>query len=405
MRCVSSFLLFVALMLVASPSQLRQSYLFNYKLRTVVIDAGHGGHDAGCHGTSAYEKHVTLAVALKLGALIEKNLPGTKVVYTRKTDEFIELHERANIANHANADLFISIHCNANKNTAAFGTESWTMGLHKTEGNLEVAKRENSAILHEKDYLEKYDGFDPNSPEAYIVFSLNQNAFINQSLLLASKIESEFQEDKRSSRGVKQAGFLVLWRTVMPSVLIETGFLTNKTEEKYLASEAGQNECARSVFDAVLTYKSKMESTVNGMFDENDRTLTGNPEGANEAPIAVNDIAKKDTLKDKSVSNEALKLEKDKQPIEASIKPLNGITYRLQLAASSKQIDVKSNPYNKAQNLVCEKDAAGTYRVLTPHFNTLDEAKAVRGDLQRAGFKDAFIVEYINGLRTKALYQ
>lgn len=408
MRRVCSFLLFAALVLLASPSQLRQSYLFNYKLRTVVIDAGHGGHDAGCHGSSAYEKNVTLAVALKLGALIEKNLPGTKVIYTRKTDEFIELHERANIANRNNADLFISIHCNANKNAEAYGTESWTMGLHKTEGNLEVAKRENSAILKEKDYLEKYDGFDPNSPEAYIIFSLNQNAFINQSLLLASNVEHEFQNDKRSSRGVKQAGFLVLWRTVMPSILIETGFLTNRSEEKYLNSEAGQNECARSVFDAVVKYKSKMENTVNGMFNENDRTLTGNPEMANDMPIATNNVIKKDTLKetpnDKSVSNEALKLEKEKQPTEASTKALTGTTYRLQLAASSKQIDVKSNPYNKVTNIVCEKDASGTYRVLTPHLDTIEAAKAVRADLQKAGFKDAFIVEYVNGLRTKALY-
>ena len=170
MRRLCSLCLLLALLLVPFKSQLHKSYLFNYHMRTIVIDAGHGGHDAGCHGTSAYEKNVTLAVALKLGALIEKNLPGTKVVYTRRTDVFIELNERAMIANRNNADLFISIHCNANKNTSAYGTESWTMGLHKTEGNLEVAKRENSSILYEKDYLEKYDGFDPNSPEAYIVF-------------------------------------------------------------------------------------------------------------------------------------------------------------------------------------------------------------------------------------------
>ena len=389
-------------MLWSKPSELRQSYLFNYKIRTVVIDPGHGGHDGGCHGASAHEKHVTLAIAKKLGALIEKNIPGTNVVYTRTTDVFIGLDERAAIANKAAADLFISIHCNANKNTAAYGTETWTMGLHKSEGNLEVAKRENSAILHEKDYLEKYDGFDPNSPEAYIVFSLNQSAFINQSLLLASKIEEEFREDKRVSRGVKQAGFLVLWRTVMPSVLIETGFLTNKEEEKYLASEAGQNECARSVFDAVVTYKAKMENSVNGMFNDSDRTLTGDVEIAREAPIAENTVVKKEATPEKSVSNEVPKPKSETAQADASTNPFTGTTYRLQVAASSKRVDVKGNPYNKA-SLVCENDN-GTYRVLSQHVKSIDEAKTLRKELVNKGFKDAFIVEYVNGIRTKALY-
>ena len=403
MRRFPFLFLLVAMLLWSTPSQLRQSYLFNYKIRTVVIDPGHGGHDAGCHGASAHEKHVTLAIAKKLGALIEKNIPGTKVVYTRTTDVFIGLDERAAIANKAGADLFISIHCNANKNTAAYGTETWTMGLHKSEGNLEVAKRENSAILHEKDYLEKYDGFDPSSPEAYIVFSLNQSAFIDQSLLLASKIEEEFRKDKRVSRGVKQAGFLVLWRTVMPSVLIETGFLTNREEEKYLASEAGQNECARSVFDAVVAYKAKMENSVNGMFNDDDRTLTGDVKIANEAPIAENAVAKKDTTPEKSVSNEHLKLKSETPQADASTNPFSGTTYRLQVAASLKHVDVKTNPYNKS-TFVCEKDDNGTYRVLTQPVKSMDDAKALRAELVRKGFKDAFIVEYVNGLRTKALY-
>jgi N-acetylmuramoyl-L-alanine amidase len=196
-----------------------------YVLKTVVIDAGHGGHDHGCSGSSNKEKTVALNLALKLGALIEKNYPDVKVVYTRKTDVFVELYERAAIANRNNADLFICIHCNANPSSSPSGTETYVMGLHKTEANLNVAKRENDVILMEDDYSQHYDGFDPNNPASHIIFSLNQHAFMEQSILFASSVEKYFKTNSnRSSRGVKQAGFLVLWKTAMPSVLIETGF-------------------------------------------------------------------------------------------------------------------------------------------------------------------------------------
>jgi N-acetylmuramoyl-L-alanine amidase len=163
------------------------------------------------------------------------------------------------IANRNNADLFISIHCNANKSTSPYGTETWLMGLHKSEGNLEVSKRENDVILMEDDYQQNYDGFDPNSPEGYIILSMNQNAHLDQSIDLASKIEDEFREDGRTSRGVKQAGFLVLWRTTMPAILIETGFLTNREEEKYLNSDKGQGEIVQSVLTAIRAYKAEVE--------------------------------------------------------------------------------------------------------------------------------------------------
>ncbi|HRF75775.1 MAG TPA: N-acetylmuramoyl-L-alanine amidase [Chitinophagales bacterium] len=208
-----------------------------YKLKTVVIDPGHGGHDHGCSGSKNNEKTVALNLSLKLGELIEKNYPDVKVVYTRKTDVFIELHERAAIANRNNADLFICIHCNANPSSSPFGTETYVMGLHKTEANLNVAKRENDVILLEDNYNQHYDGFDPSNPASHIIFSLNQHAFMEQSILFASSVEKYMKSHaKRSSRGVKQAGFLVLWKTGMPSVLIETGFLTNANEEKFLGS-------------------------------------------------------------------------------------------------------------------------------------------------------------------------
>ena len=231
-----------------------------FRLRTVVIDAGHGGKDPGCHGKSAKEAEIALKVALELGSLIEKNVPDVKVVYTRKTDVFVELHDRAGIANKNNADLFISIHCNSG-NSSAFGTETYTMGLHTSDGNLRVAKRENSVILQEDNYKEKYDGFDPNSAQGHILFSLYQNAYINNSLRFAGHVEEEFKKRVgRSSRGVKQAGLLVLWKSAMPSALIEVGFLTNAAEEKYLNDKSGQTYIASGIYRAFKTYKQEIEA-------------------------------------------------------------------------------------------------------------------------------------------------
>jgi len=232
----------------------------HYTLKTVVIDPGHGGKDDGASGRKAKEKDIVLAIALKLGTYIEENFPDVKVIYTRSTDVFVPLNERAEIANKNKADLFISIHCNGNKNTRAYGTETYTMGLHKTDGNLEVAKMENSAILFEEDYSTKYEGFDPNSAESYIIFSFLQNAFLEQSLNYASFVETEFETRAlRKSRGVKQAGFLVLWKTTMPSVLVETGFITNPQEERYLTSREGQEYIASAIYRAFKNYKNMVD--------------------------------------------------------------------------------------------------------------------------------------------------
>ena len=210
-----------------------------YRIKTVVIDPGHGGHDPGCLGPNSKEKHIALSVALKLGKKLKEHYPNMEVIYTRQTDKFVELHERAAIANRSDADVFICIHANAAV-PAAFGTETFVMGLHKSAGNLEVAKRENSAILMEDDYETNYNGFDPNSDEANIIFSLYQNTFLDQSILLAQNVQKEFADYAgRYNRGVKQAGLLVLWRTTMPAVLIEAGFITNNSEETYLLVQEG----------------------------------------------------------------------------------------------------------------------------------------------------------------------
>lgn len=233
-----------------------------FKIKKIVIDAGHGGDDPGCVINGFSEKNITLSIALKLGNYIEKNLKDVEVIYTRKDDSFVELRQRAEIANSAKADLFISIHCNSNPSSAPFGVETYVMGNHRSKANLEVAQKENASILLEDDYLKKYDGFDPNSTEAYIIFSLYQNAFLEQSLSLASKVQKQLRDRaSRFDRGIKQAGFLVLFKTTMPSILVETGFLSNSFERTFISSVKGQEYIASAIYRAFKEYKSGVEST------------------------------------------------------------------------------------------------------------------------------------------------
>lgn len=259
-RSGSAMGLVFAFVILTSFMPNHKAEVHTYKVKTVVIDAGHGGKDPGCHGASNNEKAITLKVALQLGKMIETYMKDVKVIYTRESDKFIELNERAGMANRNKADVFISIHCNSVGSKTIKGSETYVMGTHKNESNLEVAKRENSVILQEKNYLEKYDGFDPNSPLQHIFFANLQSVHQARSLQLAESIEKQFVKKKgRNSRGVKQAGFLVLWRTAMPSVLIEIGYLTNKTDEKYIGSEAGQTFIAKSVYKAFRDFKLEME--------------------------------------------------------------------------------------------------------------------------------------------------
>jgi N-acetylmuramoyl-L-alanine amidase len=229
-------------------------------IRTIIIDAGHGGKDPGCVAHSGvYEKDIALDIALKLGKLIEDSIKGVKVIYTRKSDKFIELYQRAAIANQSNADIFVSIHCNYNPVSTLHGFESYIMGTHKTAANLEVSKRENESILLEKDYNKnsEYDGFDPNSAESDIIFSLYQNAFMDQSARLASNVHEAVKKHKvLHTKEVKQAGFLVLWKTAMPSILIETGFLSNPSDLNLLSSEDGRKNLSHSLMIGFRNYRN-----------------------------------------------------------------------------------------------------------------------------------------------------
>ena len=231
------------------------------KFKTVVIDPGHGGRDPGAVGKNCKEKDIVLDVALKLGGYINKYLPKVKVVYTRKTDVFVPLNKRAEIANRNDADLFVSIHANYIGVSNIYGAETFVLGLHRTEENLKVAKKENAVITLEEDYTTKYEGFDPNSTESYIIFELMQNVYLDQSIHMASLVQDQFQHRVgRRDRGVKQAGFLVLRKTAMPGILVELGFISNRNEEKYMISEKGQSYLASALFRSVRDYKNEFEA-------------------------------------------------------------------------------------------------------------------------------------------------
>jgi N-acetylmuramoyl-L-alanine amidase len=387
---VKRSILFVALFITCCSSYLYAQTSADYKFKTIVLDAGHGGHDTGCRGAYSYEKDVTLAIIKKLGELIKKAYPDIKVIYTRETDTFVELYERANIANRNHADLFISIHCNATKSLTAYGTETWLMGLHKSEGNLDVSRRENDVILLEENYEAHYDGFDPNSPEGYIILSMNQNAHINQSINLASKVENEFSKDNRQSRGVKQAGFLVLWRTTMPSILIETGFLTNRQEEKYLTSESGRNEIAQSVLKAIVEYKAEVEG------DFSQLKLVRDEENGDNNLIA--DTSGKIYVK------QAEHLDSVNKTIEKgsndSISKTNaGTIFKVQITASENLISIKDPRFGGIQDITIDKNDKGINRYVIGNYSSFQDCQNRLAVLRKKGYKDAFIVAYKEGNR------
>ena len=257
-------LIFIFFLNIMSFCAYSQSNVFK-----VTLDAGHGDHDFGAVYSGRVEKNIALAIVLKVGKILELN-PNVDVIYTRKTDVFIDLVERANIANRANSNIFVSIHCNANKNTTADGTETYVMGLSKVASNLEAAKKENSVITLEKDYKRKYEGYDPNSPESMIGMTLMQEEYLDNSISLASKIEENFEKLGKKLRhgGVKQAPFMVLHKAYMPRVLVETGFVSNPTEGDLLNSEAGQNDIAEAIAQAILSYKREYFGNGNSDADE-----------------------------------------------------------------------------------------------------------------------------------------
>ena len=322
------------------------------KIQTVVIDAGHGGKDTGALGKVTTEKALNLAVALKFGNYIKENLPDVKVIYTRNKDKFVELSERAAIANRNNADVFISIHCNSTEvANSASGAETFVMGESKNEKNLAVAKKENAAILLE-DNTDAYNNFDPNSTEAYILFSLSQSLYQSQSLNLADKVQKQFASKGRNDRGVQQAGFLVLWKTSMPSILVELGFINNVKEEQFLNSEKGQTQMALSLYRAFEEYKREFEA-------ENSSTV--------QSVVSEND----------SIGN---------------------TYFTVQFASRDKKVA----DTDKAFSGVKEVDAYeynGAFRYVSGRFTSKDAATKRQAEVRALGYKDAFVIAFVNGER------
>jgi N-acetylmuramoyl-L-alanine amidase len=332
-------------------------------VKIVVIDPGHGGHDVGCLGSSSKEKEIALSISLKLGKFIEDNFKDVKVIYTRKTDVFVELHERAKIANDNNADLFICVHANANNNKDAYGSETFIMGLHKSDANLNVAKRENSSILMEENYEIKYEGFDLNSDESYIALSLMQSAFLENSANFAHKIQTEFEKIGRKNRGVKQAGFLVLYRTTMPSVLIETGFLTNKEEEKYLMQETNQITVANAIFEAFSSYKKEV-----------DKRFTPTVNNTNNTTINETVIKNNESVEE------------------------NSLVYRVQVVSSSKRIPLQAKNFN-GFDVLFEYEANGLYKYAVGASKNMEEIAKTQSLAKEKGYNDAFVVAFYNNKR------
>lgn len=330
-------------------------------IKTVVIDAGHGGKDPGCHGASANEKTVCLSIALKLGEMIKKKYPGIKVVYTRDKDVFVELDERANIANKAKADLFICIHANSASPTA-YGAETYVLGLHRTESQQKVAERENSTIYLEDDKGEKYKDFDM-SPDAIIARQIQLSVFLDQSISFADKLQKEFTKLGRYDRGVKQAGFLVLYKTTMPSVLIETGFLTNPSEEKFLGDTTGQRKMASSMFTAFEKYKFELEGI------DGKTTLT------NGTVVAV-----------KTDENQIPAEEKDK------------VIFRVQIETSESKIATTSAKFKGLKVYEYKQDNLYKYTVGS-FLGDFAAANKYKAEMREQGFQHAFVVAFMNGER------
>lgn len=350
------------------------SILAQNKTFTVVLDPGHGGKDPGTIGTKRYktifEKDIVLSVALKVGALLEKEMPDVKVIYTRKTDVFVELHKRGEIANKADADLFISIHINAATPTAK-GTETFVLGVHRNESNLAVAKMENDVILMESNY-EKHYAYNPNDPSSIISLTLMQEDFLDQSIRMAKILEKSFTDiGNRNSKGVKQAGFVVLHQSYMPAILTEIGFLSNKEEEDFLRTEDGQNKIAQSMFGAIKKYKSELDH------NNNDPSKIEIIEAENQVESTEQAIDKTETIP----------VVKENQRI------YEGVIFKVQIASSKNNLDTKASNFKGLEGV--ERVKTGDhYKYYLGKTSDYDEILVLRERAISKGYSDCFIVAF-----------
>lgn len=352
----------------------------------LVLDAGHGGRDPGAVGRISKEKDINLSVVRMLGDLIEKNLPDVKVKYTRKTDVFIALEDRAAVANNNHADMFISIHVNAAKSKSAYGAETYTLGLAKTKSNLDVAMTENSVILLEDDYQTRYLGFDPSSVDSYIMFEFMMDKYLDNSIAFATHIQNQFTgAAKRYDRGVRQAGFWVLHRSACPSVLIELGFISNYTEELYLASTGGQRELAQAIYDAFVKYKQNHDRKLgyannNG---NNDHSLNQKIVGSQAERSNVSEMNNGQTAIESSTSSSTSSSSSVQQvPI-----------FKIQIQASATPIKLNDASFKDLKNVSFYKEG-GLFKYTVGNETDYSKINKMRREIA-AKFPDAFVIAFV----------
>ncbi len=408
--------------------QSSQLFAIDRPVRTVLIDPGHGGKDPGAVGRRNMEKDIVLSVSLKLGELINQYMPEVNVVFTRKTDVFIGLNERANIANRNNADLFISIHCNGAGNRSAIGSETFVMGNDKSESNLAVAMKENASIYFEQDYQDIYDGFDPSKPETHIIFSLFQHQYLNQSLKFASLVQDQFRDRiRRVDRGVKQGPFWVLHRTAMPAVLVELGFITNEDEEQFMASNEGQNLLASAIFRAFRDYKNSQDQLALGTNASKPLSAEhapANPRSPNQSqpqtdPRQEPRIQAQPRHQNQPENNPATQVQPQPQakaqfesPAEPKVettpavaqtsKPATtrpDVVFKVQFLSSEKSLPPNSPQFKGLEN-VENYLHLGLFRYTVGNEPTLEAASQLQSRVRKQGFRDAFIVAFVNGKRS-----
>ncbi len=381
----------------------------------VVLDAGHGGHDPGNLGNGYLEKNIALKIVLKVGGILEKN-PDIKVIYTRKDDTFVDLYKRGEIANKANADLFVSVHCDSH-NSDAHGAGTFVLGLHANKQNFEIAKKENSVIYLEDNYESRYAAYDINSPESIIGLTIMQEEFLDQSINLAKLMQDNFAKKlKRTDRKVKQAGFIVLHQTFMPSVLVETGFLTNKAEGAYLNSKKGHEEMGHAIANAILTYKKEMISDVGDLVGQ-ETSVTSSTKKERETkstqvvaqqrpvkniPKTVLVVKNESDNTTKEIAKETKKPEDNKEAVKvaekAASKTSGNIIYKVQIFASSKNIPLHSENF-KGLNTLSKEPYKNLYRYMYGNTDSHFQATLLKSNADAKGYTTSYIVAYKDGVR------
>ena len=373
--CIKNKIQIAFLFIIAAVSS--NSFAQSSKFK-VVLDAGHGGKDYGAIYSGHIEKNIALAVVQKVGKILEKD-KSIDVIYTRKTDVFVELIERTNIANKADANIFVSIHCNANKNTTANGSETYVMGVTKNASNLEAAKLENQVVTLESDYKEKYEGYDPKSPQTMIGMTLMQEEYLENSINLAAKIQDNFTDQlKRRNRGVKQAQFLVLHKAYMPRVLVEMGFISNPEEGKILDSDSGQDDIAEAIAAAIVSYKKAYYGSGSVVEDEkpSKRVETKTP---TKQPV-------KEVVEVKAPES---------KPVAAPVST-KGVVFKVQLAVSGTKLETVPHNFN-GLNSISMEPVNNLYRYMYGEAASYDEAKNLLAQAKEKGYTTAFVIAFKDG--------